>query len=149
MTQYGDTYICVSIGSSKGLMPDDTKPLFGPDLYLSLSRPWIPVILHGICKTMLFISFQIITVARLRFKHEFICIWNYFSDTKYCIHTYIIIQFGNIASHYSISHDLVAWVWFKNRFSLVNESILFIYLFISLKPPKLGKYMYNIWTIST
>ena len=25
----------------------------------------------------------------------------------------------------------------------------FIYLFISLNPPKLGKYMYNIWTIST
>ena len=75
---YGDTYIWVNIGSSNGLMPDGTKPLFGPDLYLSLSRPWIPVVLHGICKTMLFISFQILTVARLRFKHGLICLSNDF-----------------------------------------------------------------------
>ena len=31
----------------------------------------------------------------------------------------------------------------------IGAIILFIYLSISLKPPKLGKYMYNIWTIST
>ena len=43
--------------------------------------------------------------------------------------------------------DLAKWVAFMiYRLILI---FLFIYLFISLKPPKLGKYMYNIWTIST